>query len=188
MENVELFDMCMCIVFAFQLIRAKEVRIDIEVKRSEEKWREVMTCDVSPVAMFKLNLYIGLCHACNSDKMVDLVLPSHISMVDWIHGFKNPSQETFCLWFRILGAWEGRGPDLGKIHTCSRFLESVPFDMYSETDFGSEKSIGNIFLSVFKSLKFSLQYEILNLEFFCKSMELTMLLLLTILTFTFKLP
>ena len=50
--NVELLDMCMCIVFAFQLIRAKEVRIDIEVKRSEEKWREVMTCDVSPVAMF----------------------------------------------------------------------------------------------------------------------------------------
>ena len=51
--NVELLDMCMCIVFAFQLIRAKEVRIDIEVKRSEEKWREVMTCDVSPVAMFR---------------------------------------------------------------------------------------------------------------------------------------
>ena len=72
------------------------------------------------------------------------------------------------------------------------FLESVPFDMYSETDFGSEKSIGsiifrlklkhesmyfwtagwvggggvNIFLPVFKSLKFSLQYEILNLEVF----------------------
>ena len=44
--------MCMCIVFAFQLIRAKEVRIDIEVKKSEEKWREVMACDVSPVAMF----------------------------------------------------------------------------------------------------------------------------------------
>ena len=113
--------------------------------------------------------------------------------------------------------WEGRGPDLEKNHTFSRFLESVPFDMYSETDFGSEKSIGsiifrlklkhesmyfltagwvdggrggfNIFLPVFKSLKFSLQYEILNLEgFFCKSMELTMLLLLTILTFTFKLP
>ena len=86
--------------------------------------------------------------------------------------------------------WEGRGPDLGKIHTFSRFLESVPFDMYSETDFGSEKSIGsiifrlklkhesmyfwtagwgggvNIFLPVFKSLKFSLQYEILNLEVF----------------------
>ena len=54
MENVEFFDVCMCIVFAFQLIRAKEVRIDIEVKRSEEKWREVMTCDVSPVAMFIL--------------------------------------------------------------------------------------------------------------------------------------
>ena len=50
--NVELLDMCMCIVFAFQLIRAKEVRIDIEVKRSEEKLREVMPCDVSPVAMF----------------------------------------------------------------------------------------------------------------------------------------
>ena len=41
-ENVELLDMCMCIVFAFQLIRAKEVRIGnayrhnrlgIEVKR-----------------------------------------------------------------------------------------------------------------------------------------------------------
>ena len=30
---VELLDMCMCIVFAFQLIRAKEVRIDIEVKK-----------------------------------------------------------------------------------------------------------------------------------------------------------
>ena len=35
--NVQLFYMCMCIVFAFQLIRAKEVRIDIEVNRSEEK-------------------------------------------------------------------------------------------------------------------------------------------------------
>ena len=35
--NVELLDMCLCIVFVFQLIRAKEVRIDIEVKRSEEK-------------------------------------------------------------------------------------------------------------------------------------------------------
>ena len=85
--------------------------------------------------------------------------------------------------------WEGRGPDLGKIHTFSRFLESVPFDMYSETDFGSEKSIGSIifrlklkhesmyFLIVgggsqhfspsFQILvKFSLQYEILNLEVF----------------------
>ena len=49
------------------------------------------------------NLYIGLCHACNSDKMVDHVLPSHISMIDSIHGFKNPSQETFCLLFRIVG-------------------------------------------------------------------------------------
>ena len=57
MENVEFFDMCMCIVFAFQLIRAKEVGIDIEVKRSEEKWREVITCDVSPVAMFFQNKY-----------------------------------------------------------------------------------------------------------------------------------
>ena len=55
-ENVELLDMCMCIVFAFQLIRAKKVRIDIEVKRSEEKCREVMTCDVSPVVMFFQNL------------------------------------------------------------------------------------------------------------------------------------
>ena len=52
--NVELLGMCMCIVFAFQLIRVKEVRIDIEVKRSEEKLREVMPCDVSPVAMFPL--------------------------------------------------------------------------------------------------------------------------------------
>ena len=49
--NIELLDMC--IVFAFQLIRAKEVRIDIEVKRSE-KWHEVMACDVSPVAMFAI--------------------------------------------------------------------------------------------------------------------------------------
>ena len=37
MENVELLDMCMCIVFAFQLIRDKKVRIDIEVKRTEDK-------------------------------------------------------------------------------------------------------------------------------------------------------
>ena len=37
MENVEFFDMCVCIVFAFQLIRAKEVRIDIEVKRNDVK-------------------------------------------------------------------------------------------------------------------------------------------------------
>ena len=29
--------MCICNVFAIQFIRAKEVRIDIEVKRSEEK-------------------------------------------------------------------------------------------------------------------------------------------------------
>ena len=39
--------------------------------------------------------------------------------------------------------WEGRGPDLGKIRTFSRFLE-IYFDMYSETDFGSEKSIDSI--------------------------------------------
>ena len=53
--NVEMLDMCMCIVFVFQLIRAKEVRIDIEVKISEEKGREVRSGDVSPVAMFKKN-------------------------------------------------------------------------------------------------------------------------------------
>ena len=41
--NVKLLDMGVCIVFAFQLIRAKEVRKYIEVKRSEEKWREMMT-------------------------------------------------------------------------------------------------------------------------------------------------
>ena len=37
--NVELLDICVCIVlpYAFELIRAKEVRRDIEVKRSEEK-------------------------------------------------------------------------------------------------------------------------------------------------------
>ena len=35
--NVELLDTCMCIVFAFQLIRDKGVRMDIEVKRSEVK-------------------------------------------------------------------------------------------------------------------------------------------------------
>ena len=50
--TVELLDMCLCNVFVIQLIRAKEVRKDIEVKRSEEKWREVMACDVSPVSMF----------------------------------------------------------------------------------------------------------------------------------------
>ena len=43
----------MCIGFAFQFLRAKEVRIDIEVKISEEKLCEVMTCDVSPAAMFQ---------------------------------------------------------------------------------------------------------------------------------------
>ena len=57
MENVEFFYMCICIVFACQLIRAKEVRIDIEVKKSEEKWREVMTCDVSPVVMFQPTIH-----------------------------------------------------------------------------------------------------------------------------------
>ena len=51
--NLELLDMCMCIVFAYNWLRAKEVRLDIEGKRSEEKWREVMACDVSPVAMFR---------------------------------------------------------------------------------------------------------------------------------------
>ena len=57
--NVELLDMCMYIVFAFQLIRAKEVKIVKEVKeaitcclqliievrvRSEEKLREMLSC------------------------------------------------------------------------------------------------------------------------------------------------
>ena len=39
--NVGLLDMCMCIVFAFELIRAKDVRIYIykEVKRSDDLWR-----------------------------------------------------------------------------------------------------------------------------------------------------
>ena len=37
MENVKFLDMCMCNVFAFQVIRAKEVRIDIEVKRNDVK-------------------------------------------------------------------------------------------------------------------------------------------------------
>ena len=50
--------MYMCIVFAFQLIRAKEVRIDIEVKKGEEKRHEVMACDVSPVAMFSFAKYL----------------------------------------------------------------------------------------------------------------------------------
>ena len=35
--NDELLDMCMCIVFAFQLMRAKDVRIDKEVKRNDVK-------------------------------------------------------------------------------------------------------------------------------------------------------
>ena len=34
----EMMSCIICIVFAFQLIRAKEVRIDIEVKRSDVKW------------------------------------------------------------------------------------------------------------------------------------------------------
>ena len=34
------------IVYAFQLIRAKKVRIDIEVKRSEEKWHGVKRYDM----------------------------------------------------------------------------------------------------------------------------------------------
>ena len=39
MENVKFLDMCMCNVFAFQVIRAKEVRIDIEVTWSDDLWR-----------------------------------------------------------------------------------------------------------------------------------------------------
>ena len=75
MENVEFFDMCMCIVFAFQLIRAKEIRKDIEVKRREEKWREVMTCDVSPVAMFLIPaLYF------TSKSVLGLILGIHITV------------------------------------------------------------------------------------------------------------
>ena len=33
----------------------KEAKIVKEVKRSKEKWREVMTCDVSPVRCFSIN-------------------------------------------------------------------------------------------------------------------------------------
>ena len=50
-RNVELLDMCMCIVFAFQLIKSQRSKIR---HRSEKKWREVMACDVSPVAMFQI--------------------------------------------------------------------------------------------------------------------------------------
>ena len=96
-----------------------------------------MPWDALLVLGFILNLYIGLCHTCNSDKMVDHVLHSYISIIDSIHGFRKHFVYDSEL-------WEGRGPDLGKIHTFSRFFESVPFDMYSETDFGSEKSIGSI--------------------------------------------
>ena len=139
--------------------------------------------------------------------MVDHVLPSHISMIDWIHGFKNPSQETFCLWFRIVG---GEGSRLRKNSYMFTFFGERPFwyvfwngfwirKEYWQHYFSLETQAWinvfldrgwgvNIFLPGFNSLKFSLQYEILNLEIFCKSMELTMLLLLTILTFTFKLP
>ena len=83
--------------------------------------------------------------------------------------------------------WEGRGPDLGKIHTFSRFFRERPFwyvfwirkEEYWQHYFSLETQAWinvfldswvrggvNIFLPVFKSLKFSLQYEILNLEVF----------------------
>ena len=74
----------MCIVFAFQLIRAKEVRIDIEVKRSEEKWREVMTCDVSPVAMFLVEDVPYGPHSSARDR------PSHL-----IHTMMRKKKESY---------------------------------------------------------------------------------------------
>ena len=115
--------------------------------------------------------------------MVDHVLPSHISMIDSIHGFKNPSQENFCLWFRIVG---GEG---SRLHTFSRFWRASllicilkrildPKRVLAALFFAWNSSMNqcifgqlgggavNIFLPVFKSLKFSLQYEILNLEVF----------------------
>ena len=57
-RNVELLDMCMCIVFAFQLIRAKEVRIDIEVKRSEEKLHEVTPCLLLKFLYSLVNIFV----------------------------------------------------------------------------------------------------------------------------------
>ena len=117
--------------------------------------------------------------------MVDHVLPSHISMIDWIHGFKNPSQETFCLWFRIVG---GEGSWLRKNSYIFTFFGERPFWYVFRNGFWIRKEYWqhyfsletqawinvfldrgwgvNIFLTVFKFLKFSLQYEILNLEFF----------------------
>ena len=119
--------------------------------------------------------------------MVDHVLPSHISMIDSIHGFKNPSQETFGLWFRIVG---GEGSRLRKNSYIFTFFGERPFwyvfwngfwirKEYWQHYFSLETQAWinvfldswvrggvNIFLPVFKSLKFSLQYEILNLEVF----------------------
>ena len=119
--------------------------------------------------------------------MVDHVLPSHISMIDSIHGFKNPSQETFCLWFRIVG---GEGSRLRKNSYIFTFFGERPFWYVFWNGFWIRKEYWqhfflletqawinvfldswvrggvNIFLPVFKSFKFSLQYEILNLEFF----------------------
>ena len=80
--------------------------------------------------------------------------------------------------------WERRGPDLGKIHTFSRFFGERPFWYVFWNGFWIRKDYWqhyfsletqawinvfldrgwgvNIFLPVFKSLKFSLQYEILK--------------------------
>ena len=69
--------MFICIVFVFQLIIAKEVWIDIEVKTSEEKWCEVMASDVSSLAV-------------SHDSLIDNnILPNTFIDID-VDIFQNP--------------------------------------------------------------------------------------------------
>ena len=78
--------------------------------------------------------------------------------------------------------WEGRGPDFIHFHVFWRasllicILKRIldPKRVLAALFFAWNSSMNQCIV------KFSLQYEILNLEVFCKSMELTMLLLLTI--------
>ena len=100
----------LCIVFAFQLIRAKELRIYIEVKESEEK------CDV----MASVAMFLRIIARCTS------TINSGFSVALWL------KTESRCIGPTTLGPYYGGQPrkdirgQLGKhcknfpSHPCSK--------------------------------------------------------------------
>ena len=103
--------MCMCIVFAFQFLRAKEVRIDIEVKRSEKKWREVTwsddlwrfacgdvyvlwSCNLSPHHSDEKSLKPIL--ECVLEKYVSLQCQGHV--LSCSDSVKDPNDQMIQIW------------------------------------------------------------------------------------------